>query len=179
MYSGALSPAGPPDLFMIAAHGRASMGEVAIAIGGSTCSSTAWPSASRAVFIPFTISERHTYLRACLANGATLSGNFDIGVYSMAGTRLFSTGTTAQAGSASLMRVVTINWTLDPGNYYLALVVDNTTATVIATPPSASNLRSNGCKQMAAAFVLPSTATFAAYASGFLPVFGICEKTWL
>lgn len=151
----------------------------AVVGGGGSLASAVWPAANRAIFIPFSLVESHTYVRACLANGATLSGNFDIGVYDLDGNRLFSTGTQAQAGTANVIRAITINWLINPGVYYLALAIDNVTATVISTGTGATNLRGVGAKQMTSGFVLPATATFAALASSYFPLFGISEKSWL
>ena len=171
-------PGGPPDHFFITAQGRNGFGELSIGLGGSTLVSQAWATANLALFVPFGISGRRTYVRAAVANAATINGNFDIGVYNLTGNRLFSTGTTAHAG-ASAMQKITINWTLDPGLYYLAMSCSSATATFIGDPPNSTATRSAGMKQMASAFVLPATATLAANSTSRMPLFGIFEKTWL
>lgn len=170
-------PGGIPDPFLIASQGGVSLGELAIGIGSSTLTSGAWTSASLALFVPFRITGRRRYRRALVANGTAVSGNFDIGVYDFDGARKFSTGGTAQSGT-SVAQAVDIDWTLDPGHYLLALVLDNNTGQTSRGPPYYGFKRSMGSRQMASAYPLPATATFAADATSYLPVWGISEMTW-
>jgi hypothetical protein len=60
------------------------------------------------------------------------------------------------------------------GVYYLALASDTSGATqkVHAVVPAAGIPQGLGLLQMAAAFVLPASATFAIYTSAFIPVVG-------
>lgn len=177
MYSS--SPGGMPDPFTISSACRNCFGNILMTnSSASTFASAVWPSANLAMFFPFVITRRRNYVRAMVANGATVAGNVDIGIYALDGTRLFSTGSTAQAGT-SQAQTITVDWTLDPGIYHLALALSSATATVIRSSPDLQDLRLGGAKQMASAMPLPASATFANFANGFFPLFGISEKTWV
>jgi hypothetical protein len=172
-------PSGRPDPFIICTHGRNCVGALPLGLGQSTIASAVWPGANIGLFWPFRISGRRTYTRAMTANGTAVAGNIDVGVYDLAGNRLFSTGSVAQAGTSIFQRI-TINWTLDPGHYLLALACSSASATFIRNGPSSEQQRSVGIKQMTAAGVpLPATATFAALASSYLPTVAICEAAWI
>jgi len=177
MYSQPLR--GEPDPFFINTINRVCPTSfVMTGVGSSTMGSAIWTTANLALFFPFVLTGRHTYVRACVCNGTAVSGNFDIGVYSRTGTRLFSTGAQAQAG-ISQIQPITVSWTLDPGDYYMALVFNNIVATCSRTSPAAASLATTGCKQMATAYVLPTTATLVDTTTSYVPVFGISEKSWL
>jgi hypothetical protein len=141
--------------------------------------SAAWPSANRAIFIPLYLSAPFVVATAFWANGGTASGNIDVGVYDVAGTRLGSIGTTAQSGT-STVQSASLALALAPGVYFLAIAMDNTTGTVRAINIGNTSLllmEVCGIQQMASAFVLPSTATFANPASAFIPFIGLTSGT--
>ena len=149
-------------------------------IGTSSASgSAAWPSANLAMYVPFVIPDRTSFaaVRAFVFNGATASGNFDVGVYNESFSLLFSTGSTAQSGTQA-PQAVTVATTLAPGRYYLGLAFDNNIATVHGTASHvAGTLTALGVLQQASAFPLPSTATPATCTQTFLPGFGISRRT--
>jgi hypothetical protein len=131
--------------------------------------STAWPVANKAIFVPFELYETATFVKIGWVNGGAVSGHVDAGIYSLAGARLVSTGSTLQAGTKSL-QTVTISVTLGPGNYYMALAMDGTTGTNFRWGNSlAIYNQMAGIQEMATAFVLPSTATFANPAAAYAP----------
>lgn len=142
----------------------------AVPFAGVGPATAAWPSASRAIFLPLEIQESITVAYAGVNNGGTVSGNFDVGIYSFAGSLLVSSGSTAQAGTSDVQNVNLADTLLTPGVYYLALVLDNTTGTVIRwNSLSTQWLTVAGVQEMASAFPLPSTATFANPSSAYLP----------
>jgi hypothetical protein len=53
-------------------------------------------------------------------NGATASGNMDVGIYDYAGTRLVSSGSTAQSGTSAFQDFDITDTLLGPGIFYLA-----------------------------------------------------------
>ena len=128
--------------------------------------------ANLAVFIPFGVPEPVTITKLGWGNGAAVAGNLDAGIYDTVGTRLVSTGTTAQATVSILQSVAVTATTLARGVYYLALASDTSGATqkVSCTLPAAGIPQALGLLQMAAAFVLPASATYAAYTSAFIPL---------
>jgi hypothetical protein len=140
---------------------------------GST-GGAAWPAANRAIFYPLRVGRPTRLGRLWVFNGATPSGNFDLGVYDKNGNRLVSTGSTAQAG-VSAMQVLTPGTALVPAQeyVYLALAFDNAVALVNRLAPTlVQALQMGGCAQMDAAFPLPAVATLASLGTAYLPYFG-------
>jgi hypothetical protein len=133
----------------------------------SNYASAAWPTANLAFYYGVVVLRPLTIYQIGTSNGATASGNVDVGIYDFAGNRLVSSGSTAQSGT-SVGQVFDITDTvLTPGNYFLAMAVDNITATFFRVSPSTEQLRCNGVYQQASAFPLPSTATFATPTAGY------------
>jgi hypothetical protein len=142
--------------------------------------STAWPSANRAYFVPFRLPYEVTVQHAWVLNGATVSGNVDIGIYSVDGTRIASTGSTAQAGT-SAVQSISLSATLGPGLFYMALAVSNTTATVYKASVPGASMQMMGCAMQNSALPLPATATLISVTSAggnYLPEFGICMRSF-
>ena len=167
-----------PAFVTVHTYGPLSIG---LEIGGSlvgTASAT-YPAASTAIFVPFSLPAPLTAAQLFTYNGATASGNIDVGLYAADGTRLVSSGSTAQAGTNTLQAFDITDTELGPGNYYLAIALDNTTGTLFRTVPAARYLAGVGCFQQASAFALPATATFATMAQVYLPVFGFSTRAVL
>ena len=149
--------------------------------GGTTLPnavSTAYPTANQALYVPFCLTRPIIVAQLFWVNGATVSGNVDAGIYSVDGVLLVSTGSTAQAGT-SVSQVVDITDTqLGTGLFYLAIAVDNTTATLIrGTAGSVARCAAMGCANQGSAFPLPAPATFATIASNYIPVFGLTTRS--
>jgi hypothetical protein len=141
----------------------------AMALGGPA--SQNFVTANLAVFIPFWTPETIVLTKMGWMNGAAVAGNLDCGIYDEAGVKLVAIGSTAQSGTTRLQVVDIGDTTLARGRYYLALSSDTSGATqkVHAVLPAAGIGQSLGLLQMAAAFALPANATFAKYASAFVP----------
>ena len=148
---------------------------VELAGAAIVASSQNFVTANLAVFIPFGVPEPVTVRSLWWSNGAAVAGNLDAGVYDTAGTRLVSTGTTGQLNTSVVQVVDVTDTTLARGVYYLALASDTSGATqkVLSAVPAAGIMQSFGLLQMAAAFVLPASATFAIYTSAFVPMVGL------
>lgn len=131
--------------------------------------SAAWPSANRAIFVPFNVYHTLTIVQMLVFNGATASGNIDVGLYDLGGARLVSIGSTAQAGTSAYQAFDITDTTLNPGQYYMGVALDNATGTLNRWSANAAEWRGLGLQQMASAFPLPATATFALVASAYLP----------
>lgn len=106
-------------------------------------------------------------------NGTAVSGNVDIGIYDESGTRLVSSGSVAQTGTSVIQIFDITDTLLGVGLFFLAMAVDNTTAQFFRRTANAAHLRTLRVYQTASAFVLPTTVTFAAPASGYYPLFGL------
>lgn len=139
---------------------------------------TAWVQ-NIACFVPFSIPFPYALRRFWLFNGSTItSSSVDIGIYTIGGRRLASTGVIAQSGASAIQYAAPSAGALllSPGDYYLAVVNNNATGTarMQALAGTAIAGRSLGLLQMAAASPLPATATYAAWAQAFsVPFFGI------
>lgn len=144
--------------------------------GGVAPVSNGWVSANRAIYVPFSLSAPYQVSRVWWANGATATGNVDCGIYTIGGTRLASTGSTAQAGT-SVVQSVALSQLLLPGAYYMALVLSSTSGTILRAALAVVGCQSLGVAQQATALPLPATATFATVASAFMPLFGIASAS--
>jgi len=95
----------------------------------------------------------------------TQSGNYDIGIYDEAGTRLWSKGSTASPASGMVTETVSPGVTLRKGQaFHVALVADNATATFRATTLVSAELTKTLTGKPAAvtvtsSFPLPSSLT--------------------
>jgi hypothetical protein len=155
-----------------------------------TVGNAAWFEADTGIFVPFTIPEAATAYRMYWYNG-TISAppNIDVGIYSSAGTRLTSSGPTAQSNSNDHQIVDTANVSLDANTlYYMAMVVStnatDTFSRYTITTLTAGNehiLGLYGClkQESLSSTTLPSSATMAAWAgkAAYLPRFGVLLTT--
>lgn len=136
-----------------------------------------WPAANRALYIPFMVETTVTAYQ--MAFQVTVqSGNCDVGIYDQLGNRLVSKGSTAVAAAG--LQVIDITDTeLNPGVYYMALNIDNTTAAVQrGTTCTALQLQVCGMQQQAVgAVTLPNPATFANPASAYTPQMVVALKS--
>jgi len=137
----------------------------------TTNASTAWPSASRAMYIPVACPGPFTIRKFTCHNGGAVSGNVDLGIYTSEGQLIISTGGTAQSGTGTQQVIDVTDTLIPPGWYYLAMVIDNGTGTNQRVASSAFAKRFHGCRQQASAYPLPSTATFADAADAYWPSF--------
>ena len=139
---------------------------------GVVLASAAWITTNLALYLPFIVRHQLTVKQFRLLNGATVSGNVDLGIYSstiegIPSARQVSTGSTAQAGTNGIQSVNIAATSLSPGLYYMAVALDNLTGTVASFVVDDSANHSNfdrintvdGVFQEASAFPLPSTAT--------------------
>jgi hypothetical protein len=133
-----------------------------------------YPSSNLAIYVPFVLRRQITAAQLFWYNGATVSGNVDIGIYTAGGARLVSSGSTAQA-NASVLQVVDItDTTIGPGLFRLALAMNNTTGTLISVATGLLGfLSAMGVTQQATAFALPANSTIATATFDYLPVFGL------
>lgn len=144
--------------------------------------SSTYPAANRAIYIPLKITRPYIAKILWWLNGATASGNIDVGIYSNQGARIISTGSTAQAGTNVIQIVDIADTLLAPGLYYMAVAMDNTTGTLFrGTTSSALVSAIVGLLLQASAFPLPAIATFATHGatSGTVPLVGLAERTFV
>lgn len=135
-------------------------------------SSAVYTTANRAVSYPFSIAKTVTVYKLFVINGTVVSGNFDIGIYSKDYQKIVSLGSTAQAGTSVIQETAITAKILYPGQYNMAFSCDNITATFFQQNPSSAIFNLLLCRQMASAFVLPTSLTSSTVASMAVPIFG-------
>ena len=141
-----------------------------------------WPSANRAIYVPFVAPESITVVKLFAGIGGVTSGNLDVGIYNQAGARQVSSGSTAMGPINTLQEFDVADTVLAAGRYYLAMAVSNVTASIQrwAYPVVTGGiewLQALGVAQEAAALPLPATATFAVVAVSYFPLVGISLRT--
>ena len=137
-----------------------------------------WPTANRAIYVPFVSPVDLVVVKMFVENGATVNGNVDIGVYDMGGNQVAAAGSTVQAGTSTIQIIDTADFTLVAGRYYMALASSSATSTFARSgQPGAAVIGAMGVLQQASAFALPATATFAANAFTSVPMFGLAMIT--
>lgn len=136
-------------------------------------STGAWPTANKAIFIPFTLRFPITVTSLWTNNGSAVTDTRDAGIYSEDGTRILSTGSTAGSGTSTFQVYSVTATTLGPGRYYLALANSGTGSQFIRTAVTAVRAKTMGVYEMTTAFPLPATATFATITAPYQPMFGL------
>lgn len=135
-----------------------------------------YPTANLALYIPFRLQEPISITKLFSVNGAVVSGNIDVGIYSVDGTRLVSSGSTAQAGTDVCQAFDIADTLLVPGDFYLAVAMNNATGTLFRGAPAAPGaqlLRLAGVFRQTSAFPLPATASFATPTVSYTPAIGL------
>ncbi len=139
--------------------------------------SSTWPVANTAIYIPFYTPVEITVVKIAWFNGATASGNLDVGIYDAVGSRLVSSGSTAQSGTSTDQAADIADTTLPQGRYYMAMSMNGTTATINRVQPTIMGAQAMGIRGQTSAFALPSPATFGAPANNFLPLMWLTTRT--
>jgi hypothetical protein len=142
---------------------------------GAPASST-WPSSNLAIASPIYIDSYGTVVKMFMANGATASGNFDIGLYDENFNRLVSSGAVAQSGTGAIQTFDVTDTPVRPGRHYIAISSSAATGTLVRLSVGPLYLRPLGVVQMAAAHPLPATITPAAVANSFVFLAGLSYR---
>lgn len=149
--------------------------------GGINPASGAYSAANRAMYFPLILPWPFTVRRLFWGNGSAAGGNWDIGLYNPAGTRLVSSGSTVGAGASTIQFVTpaALPLLLSAGRYYLALVHDAVTANHIwgLSVTSAFRARQAGIVEEAAALPLPASMTPATATNVVIPLCGVTSRT--
>lgn len=146
-------------------------------LGGGAVASATWVATNRAIFVPFHASSPFTIRRFWLLVGATGGTNtVDIGLYDLLGNRLLNHGGVTVGTANQIQHLDVTDTTFGPGAYYLAGVMNGTTATCLRQTYGSETYKITGALQMATAVPLPTTATFAALAATSVPLFGFTNR---
>jgi hypothetical protein len=174
------SEAARPDLQLITPWSWESIGAELLGgyTGGQQIVSSTYPSANLAIAVPFQTARALQIRKMFWANGTTAGTNsVDVGVYSLNGSRLVSGGGTLSVGANALQEVDVTDTMLQPGSYYMAYAQNGVVMTpIMQSLASAANVRACGIVQMATAYVLPTTLTFAAATTVLIPFFGLSTR---
>ena len=147
--------------------------DLAAISGGTTPASAAWPAANDALFVPLYLNQQILVKRLYVVNGATASGNMDVGLYTADGSLIISSGSTSQSGTSAPQFFNIADTTLAPGQYYMACSIDGTGGTVFRANLSVIRNQELGVVKATTAMPLPTTATFATVTSALLPLMGM------
>jgi hypothetical protein len=159
-------------LYINPAH-RWSLGTAIRSLHHSTgFASGAWPTANKAVFVPFRLPRQYTAYKMMVGQGATAAGNFCCGIYDEWGNRLVTSGATAKAASAEAVIDIT-DTEIGPGLYFMALSADGTNNYMQFSAANAGCNKAVGMREMTTAYVLPNPATFATITSVQVPQMGV------
>ena len=134
--------------------------------GGSTPGSAVWFAANEAVFVPFYLTNPVLVTRIFVLNGAAVSGNVDVGIYTQDGNLIVGGGGAAQAGTNQPQYFNIADTMLGAGRYYIACVLDNVTGRVFRDNINNNRARQLGILRATSAYPLPSSATFVELTSG-------------
>lgn len=133
-----------------------------------------WPTAFKILYIPFRVPFALTILELYISNGGVVSGNFDIGIYTLDGVLLVNTGSIVQTTISVVQAVAITNTVIGPGAFYLGLQMSSVTATLTRGAPLIQQVQAYGVlMQTAGALGLPAVATFATPVDAFLPSIGL------
>lgn len=148
------------------------------AVSPAAPASANWPAANQAIYMPLRITAPYDVRRVFAVSGSA-AANWDIGVYTLAGAKLFSSGSTAGTNNTLVYANVTAT-TLSPGMYWLACWCAGTTNTLfLSTAVTVLEGRAMGFRQETGlASGLPATASFAQLAAcNGMPVCGITRTS--
>ncbi len=139
--------------------------------GFASPASAVYPSSNLLIGVPFVLQAPAVVRQLISMNGATASGNIDMGILDESGNLLTSAGSTAQSGTSTVQVYNVSDVALAAGTlYYVAVAMDNTTGTLYRWAPTNAGFgRMVGLVQMATAFPIPSSVTFATYAQTYMP----------
>lgn len=152
--------------------------DASVSVGGA---SAAWPSANLGIFIPFSIIAPYTVRTLWWANGSSVTGTVDCGIYSAgtggAASKIVTATPTSQASTNVIQKVSITSVLLLPGSYYMGLSASSASATFMRFAPTTTALSFIGGGQQASVGTLPDSLTMVACANAYLPVFGFASQT--
>lgn len=140
--------------------------------------SGAFPTANKVLYVPIRIPRPIIIQQLYTSNGATASGNIDVGVYSVDGTKIVSSGSVAQSGTNQKQLFNVTDTLIGRGVFYMGLTLSNTTGTFFRNAGALALLRTIGLlTETPGGFGLPANATFGAYVDAYYPICGILAQS--
>ena len=133
---------------------------------------TAWGTANRAIYVPLCVPSSVVVRKLWVGTG-TITTNVDMALYDASGVAVIS-GTAGTVSSSTEAVFDVTDTTIGPGLYYIAVVSDSATDTILAINAATPILTAMGVLTEASAYPLPATATFAiSHTLAFVPIAGI------
>lgn len=147
--------------------------------------SAVWPQANITVYYPMMLEFPMLVTKVFWVNGTVVSGNCALAIYksSIAGNtqseQLFTTGTTAQAGTSAVQKV-TLGTAilLTPGLHHIGFGCDNTTATFVRSAMSNNVMKLAG-SQAEGNYPPPSPSNYQSTAQAYWVLAGISNDPTL
>lgn len=143
--------------------------------------SGAWPTANITMYLPLLLEFPKYVTKVFWANGATVSGNCALALYRVEtignshGGQLYTTGSTAQAGTSSLqITTLATPILLNPALYWFGFGCDNTTATFMRSAVGNIPMRIGGA-QVESAYPPPHPTNAGAATQSYWPLVGLSD----
>jgi hypothetical protein len=133
-----------------------------IGASGGIAGAVAWPAANLALYQPFSLPFPYSIKRLMIGRGTGGLGNWSLGIYDKEGASIYLSGGFAASGGTTQIQyhTVTTPFTLDPGEYFFGVSSDTTASKGLGENLGATRTPLFGAYEEAAAYPLPSTATF-------------------
>lgn len=163
-------------LITISTLSLCAVGGTMLTTSASLPSSSGWPVANTAYYVPFRIATPFLARKLFWYNGTVaVAPNVDCGIFYPNGAQIISTGSTLMATS-SVQQVVDVTDTwLDSGLYYLALAASGVGSGFMRFTGQQAARTAGVCEQIDA-LPLPATMTPTALVSSFVPVIGVTGR---
>lgn len=143
------------------------LGDPCIAANTPASSGAVWPTANKALFLPF-ILEFPVLAQKMGALVTTQAGNYDLGIYDEKGNKIVTFGGGA-VPAAGLGTQDIADTALVPGVYYMAMACSSGTAAFQRANPGQPMCRISGVNEMTTAYPLPATLTFTVPSQNYFP----------
>ena len=145
---------------------------------GATPASAVYPSANRAYYYSIVIPRALVIRRFWWLNGATVgTNNLQAGLYYDSFVSVLLGASTLSAGTANLVQFDDVADTaIGPGEYWLALWCDGTTATIFRLATTGGPRHGVIYDEDSLTGGLPTTATPTSPANVYLPMFGFTTR---
>ena len=147
----------------------------------SAAAGAAFPTVNLAIWIPFSLTKQITAQKMFWYNGSVVNATYMVcvGIYDSCNNLIWTSGNIAQS-TASVVQSTSMSvatQTMGPGNFYMALSCNTTTATFFSTTMAASIFPAiTGMAQQATANPLPTTGSPIQIAGNYIPLFGLTTR---
>jgi hypothetical protein len=125
---------------------------------------------------PLVVTEPILLVKAFVMNGATVGGNFDIGIYDRNLNKIMSTGSVAQVGANVIQEVDMTDFWLGVGQYHLGFALDSATAAYFAWSTSFALVGGSNFQTSGTPFPLPATFVSSGTTTG-VPLIGFSQRS--